>query len=101
MALTSLAMAVTAILVAIPRKSPVFKDLGGGGGKGGKDDVDVDGGLPDVDEFRVYDTIVIWKIVLASAMLVFLAGGGLCFLCGHGSEGVYPQPVRRSATVKT
>ncbi len=49
-----------------------------------------------IDNYRIYDSIVIWKIILLVIMVVFTTVGGLCFLCGHGSEGVYPQSIRKT-----
>ena len=89
MLLVTLATAVTAILLAVPRSPPeYFTD----DEDGGSDSVDI----KDDDEDKIYDNIWIWKIALIVIMFVFSAAGGLAFLSGHCSETIYPQPIKKA-----
>ncbi len=84
--MTALAAVITAILLAIPRAPPTYKS----DQSESKDDI------IKLEDIKVYDYMIIWKIVLMVVMSAFALTGVVCFLCGHGKEGVYPHPLRKT-----
>ena len=89
MLLVSLAGAITAILLAIPRYPPEFTH----------DDDNEDFGkeeAEDEEEVKIYDNIWVWKIMLLVIMLVSSVAGGVYVMSTHCSEAIYPQPIKKT-----
>jgi len=88
-ALVSATLAVTAVAVAVPRHPPRYH----------KDSMEKDQQEVDDEDFRVYDKIILWKLMVCFTMLVSVIFG-LVIFCQHAAEGVYPQPIRKTAVAR-
>ncbi len=79
--ITSFAIIVTAVMLAMPRSDPVYKD------KTVQEDKE--------PIFRIYDTIFIWKVILSIIMGVFSIGGGGYFFYMYLTDSVYAEVVKK------
>lgn len=86
-AITSVALVVTAILLAIPRHPPKFKDLQVPNREDGQ-------GSEEEDDFRIYDHVFIWRVLLLVFMSISVIVGTM-FFCKHCMEPVYAQPIKK------
>jgi hypothetical protein len=72
--------------LGIPRHPPAFKDR-------------ITSGLDDDEEesldFKIYDNIMIWKIIFVIIMVIFTLGGTIAFCCSHVMYQNYAQPIKK------
>lgn len=87
MALTCVSTIVTAILVAMPRHPPKLK---------GDSEIDTDD-----DQFqrsKIYDTDMVWRLVILVVLSVILVVSLVAVLCVHAMRQVQHQPLKKQKT---
>ncbi len=89
--LTTSSALVSAIMLAIPRHPPVFKDRSEGAAPAPASEEEE---LAE-DLIKVYDNIMIFKIIFMIIMGLFALGGLGAFISSHIMQQIYAQPIKK------
>ena len=71
-------------MLAIPRHPPVFKDK--------QPTATTE---DETEDFRIYDYMMVWKIIFVIIMALVTLGGSLSFFVSHCVSQIYAQPVKK------
>ena len=74
----------SAIMLAIPRPPPVFKDI--------QPTATTE---DETEDFLIYDYMMVWKIIFVIIMALVTLGGSLSFFVSHCVSQIYAQPVKK------
>ena len=71
-------------MLAIPRHPPEFKDS-----------QPTAATEDEIEDFRIYDYMLVWKIIFVILMALVALGGSLSFFVSHCVSQIYAQPVKK------
>ena len=71
-------------MLALPRHPPAFKDS--------QPTAETE---DEAEDFRIYDYMMVWKIIFVILMTLVASGGSLSFFVSHCVSQTYAQPVKK------
>ena len=71
-------------MLALPRHPPAFKDS--------QPTAETE---DEAEDFRIYDYMMVWKIIFVIVMALVALGGSLSFFVSHCVSQTYAQPVKK------